>query len=209
MTRPRIEGERRVEILETTLRLLAEVGYDRLHVDAVARRARVSKATIYRHWQGKSRLVLDSLSHALAGRPSPFDTDSLRTDLLATLGSPSGLGDPVLRFAISGMLSAMILDSGLGVAVCREVLAGTRSELRGAFDRARARGEVRANVDVELLATLLVAFVMHGIDPAADAASPSECLLGFVDRVILPAARQSHPGHGAASGQVEGPLCRR
>ena len=42
--RPRVEGEREEEILEATLDLLLDVGYDRLTLDAVARRARASKA---------------------------------------------------------------------------------------------------------------------------------------------------------------------
>ena len=46
--RPRIEGNREDEILDATLELLLEVGYDRLTLDAVARRARASKATLYR-----------------------------------------------------------------------------------------------------------------------------------------------------------------
>ena len=53
-TRPRVEGDREDEILDATLTLLFEVGYDRLTIDAVARRARASKATLYRRWDTKA-----------------------------------------------------------------------------------------------------------------------------------------------------------
>ena len=62
-TRPRVEGDREAEILEATLDVLGEVGYDRLTMDAVALRAKASKATLYRRWNGKVSLVIDALHH--------------------------------------------------------------------------------------------------------------------------------------------------
>ena len=42
-TRPRVEGEREVEIFDVTTRLLIESGYDNLTLDSVATAARASK----------------------------------------------------------------------------------------------------------------------------------------------------------------------
>src|SRR3954466_1515914 len=61
--RPRVEGVREAEILEAALEVLAEVGYDRFTMDAVALRAKASKATLYRRWNGKVQLVIDALHH--------------------------------------------------------------------------------------------------------------------------------------------------
>ncbi|MCW2764463.1 MAG: transcriptional regulator, TetR family, partial [Nocardioides sp.] len=47
VSRPRVEGDRELEILEATLEVLGDVGYDRLTMDAVATRAKASKATLY------------------------------------------------------------------------------------------------------------------------------------------------------------------
>src|SRR5262249_39485671 len=58
---PRIERSRAV-ILEATLDELADVGYGAFTVEGVARRAGVSKATVYRHWDGKLELVADAVS---------------------------------------------------------------------------------------------------------------------------------------------------
>jgi hypothetical protein len=57
--RPRIEGDREAEILDAAVRVLADVGYDRLTMDMVASEARASKATLYRRWQNKAALVVD------------------------------------------------------------------------------------------------------------------------------------------------------
>src|SRR5690349_8415936 len=89
--RPRVEGEREDEILDATVDLLMEVGYDRLTMDAVAREARASKATLYRRWETKASLVVEALAR---GKTAPHveehDTGSLREDLLATFCGHEG-----------------------------------------------------------------------------------------------------------------------
>ena len=80
-TRPRVEGDREAEILDATLEVLVDVGYDRLTMDAVALRAQASKATLYRRWNTKVRLVIDALL-ATKQAPTVPDTGSLRGDLI-------------------------------------------------------------------------------------------------------------------------------
>ncbi|WP_051301087.1 TetR family transcriptional regulator [Actinomadura rifamycini] len=75
--------------LAAALGLLAEVGYDRLTMEAVAARVQASKATLYRRWPGKAELVVDAVrAHGGDGTPGgdgdplvPSDTGSLRGDL--------------------------------------------------------------------------------------------------------------------------------
>jgi AcrR family transcriptional regulator len=75
-------------ILLATLDLLVESGYDQLTMDAVAGRARCSKATIYRRWPGKAELVVTAVRRH-AGDPAPAvpDTGTLRGGLLAALAA--------------------------------------------------------------------------------------------------------------------------
>src|SRR5581483_10849004 len=84
--RPRDET-RDAAILDATLRILGDVGYDRLTIDAVATEARASKATVYRRWPGKAALVVDAIQslnpYAAGTGGEPPDTGSLRGDLLA------------------------------------------------------------------------------------------------------------------------------
>ena len=64
---------------------LAQVGYARMSIEAIARRAGVGKAAIYRRWRSKLRLVLEVVSAvAVQGMPTP-DTGSLLGDVRALL----------------------------------------------------------------------------------------------------------------------------
>src|SRR5215210_7277732 len=73
------------------LRLLAEVGYGALTMDAVAAEAGVGKATIYRRWRTKQDLVVDTISDLNRAEATPPDTGSLEGDLRAMLHTPVGV----------------------------------------------------------------------------------------------------------------------
>src|SRR3954468_14483852 len=90
--RPRVEGEREEQILDATVDLLLEVGYDRLTMDSVAARAKAGKATLYRRWCSKQRLVVDAVNRskrAVVGPPP--DTGSLRIDLVRCFSGPDAI----------------------------------------------------------------------------------------------------------------------
>ena len=70
---------REAELLAVTLELLQEHGYDRLTVDAVAAKARASKATVYRRWPSKAELVLAAFIEGIRQIAVPPDTGTLRT----------------------------------------------------------------------------------------------------------------------------------
>src|SRR5205085_9046170 len=73
---------REIELLEVTLRLLQEHGYDRLTLDAVAATARASKATVYRRCPSKAELVLAAFIEGIRQVAVPPETGTLRGDLL-------------------------------------------------------------------------------------------------------------------------------
>ncbi|MGH8938481.1 MAG: TetR/AcrR family transcriptional regulator, partial [Actinomycetes bacterium] len=108
-------------ICDATLALLAEVGYDRMSMDAVAARAHASKATIYRRWPGKRELVLDALRGRAERTAVPADTGSLRSDLLATFRAMSDeFGDEEAEL-MAGVLHAMRCSPELGACVRDQV----------------------------------------------------------------------------------------
>jgi AcrR family transcriptional regulator len=126
-------------VFAATLHELAGRGYRGLTVDAVAARAKVSKASIYRRWAGKPELVLAAVQAALPDPDQLPDTGSLRGDLLdyflrtaAHLQGPAG---PALR----GVLGDVLADPGSAAE-----LYGARSRSRTA---ARLRTLVRRAVD--------------------------------------------------------------
>ena len=107
--RPRVEGERELEILDATLEVLADVGYDRLTMDAVAARAKASKATLYRRWNDKASLVVDALLVVKHTAETP-DTGTLRGDLIASFCGLGGLTDEQGVATFASVLTAISRD---------------------------------------------------------------------------------------------------
>jgi AcrR family transcriptional regulator len=181
--------QREEAILLATLELLAESGYDQLTIDAVAARARCSKATIYRRWPGKAALVVTAVRR-YAGRSgtAASDTGSLRSDLLAALHAMRASLTGQDAALILGLLIAMRRDPELAAAVRDQVLDAKREALGAAIDRAIARGEILADTDTGLLAEISSAVLFSRLlvtgEPLDD-----DFVEHLVDAVLLPALR--------------------
>jgi AcrR family transcriptional regulator len=189
--RPRVEGGREEEILDATVEVLAELGYDRLTMDAVATAAKASKATLYRRWSTKAELVVDAISRA-KGCPVPDDVDtgSLRGDLISLSCEEGGFTSEMPMSVMAGLLTALHRDADLQKAFKERFLAPRQAVVTKIYERAVRRGEIAADVDVELLSQTLPAVIIHhafvlGIEPTED------LILRVIDHLILPAARGS------------------
>ncbi|MFN8194614.1 MAG: TetR/AcrR family transcriptional regulator C-terminal ligand-binding domain-containing protein [Nocardioidaceae bacterium] len=183
--RPRVEGERELEILQSALDVLAEVGYDRLTMDAVAAKAKASKATLYRRWSGKADLVVDAL---VSTKPAlePPDTGSLRGDLLASYCGRGGLDeDTAATFA--SVITALGRDEEFAAVFRERVLVPKMASTHAIFERAQARGEIRPEVDLDLLAPALAGIVLHR-RYVLGAAPDEATITAVLDQIILPAA---------------------
>ena len=137
-------------ICEATLSLLAEVGYDRMSMDAVAARARASKATIYRHWAGKRELVLDAMRSRTEACTVPADTGSLRADLVSNMCAMAQASDCDEGELMAGVLRAMRQSPELGDCLRDQVFDRKRDVIRAVVARAVARGELSAGADPDL-----------------------------------------------------------
>lgn len=186
-TRPRVEGERELEILEATLEVLGEVGYDLLTMDAVAACAKASKATLYRRWRSKPELVVAAIM-AHKGETVVPDTGTLRGDLLAAYcGGSGGLNDPLAQSVLSAVVTAMGRDPEFAEVYRRDFIAPKVAVSRAIYERARTRGEVHPDVDLSVLAPSLAGIVLHRAFLLGDAVTP-ELVERVLDEVILPAA---------------------
>ena len=152
--RPR-SAEVDAAVLAATLELAGEVGVSRLSMDELAERAKVSKASIYRRWQSKEQLVLDALRSAV----SPIedhDTGSLRGDLetylheLARRFSTGRMSD-VLPHLIEVACHDAALRSSLD-----DYIATRRVPLRQILERGRARGELDASAELDVLIDVIL-----------------------------------------------------
>jgi AcrR family transcriptional regulator len=190
--RPRIEGDREQEILDATLEVLADVGYDRLTMDAVAARAKASKATLYRRWTNKVSLVIDAL-HPKGVYVVP-DTGSLRGDLQEVFCGMGGLVDrtEVARFA--SVLTAIARDQDFADAFRREVVGPKIALSQQIWQRAKERGELRDDVDLSLLEPALAGIVLHRVFIMGEQPTP-DLITRVIDHIILPAATRDPAPH--------------
>jgi AcrR family transcriptional regulator len=152
-TDPRV-ARSRVAIVDATIELLLEGGIDDLSVDAIAERAGVSKATIYRHWDTRQHLIMDALATMKRGVEAP-DTGTVRGDLLALLdGVLAHLGSPAGSVYCT-LAGAAEHDAQL--AEMRRQFAAERGEsTRTILRRGIERGELPADTDIELMLGRLV-----------------------------------------------------
>jgi AcrR family transcriptional regulator len=148
------------EILEATLRLVAEVGIAGLTMDAVARHAGVGKATIYRRWSSKEALMLDAWMSCVR-KPEVPDTGSLQGDLEALLGGiDQKFSDEDLQRVFPQMIAAAKVNPDVADAY-REFIAQRRAPLQTVLQRAVARGEIDQEADLQVVHDLLVAPLMY------------------------------------------------
>jgi AcrR family transcriptional regulator len=195
--RPRVEGAREDEILQATLQLLADVGYDNLTMDAVASAARASKATLYRRWSSKAELVVDALDRMKGpAELDPSDTGSLRTDLLAAACSAGGITDEFGLSVIGSIVTVIQRDEEFAAAFREHFVARRVAYQRKIFERAIARGEIPAGVEVDSLLFVLPSLCMYQAYVLGKHVTP-DTVSRVVDDVVMPAVHHQVRLHKA------------
>jgi len=142
-------------IIWATLDLLADSGFAGLTMEGIAARAGVGKATLYRRWKSCEDVVAGAVAHLVEGGIHIPDTGSLEGDLRLLMeravttyhGRPGRI--------MPGLVSAMAHSDTVARAVRSQFLAGRREALAGVVERGVARGELSADVDVELVLDFL------------------------------------------------------
>jgi AcrR family transcriptional regulator len=144
-------------ILDATLTLLADGGPADPTTDAIAAAAGVGKASIYRRWGSKDELVLAAVA-SLAGRVPAPDTGSLHGDLTSIVdGLVEVFSEPRTRRLVGALIGRLVADDELARRLRAGFLNERRRAARSAIERARERGEVRADVDPGIAVDLLAA----------------------------------------------------
>ena len=195
--RPRVEGEREQEILDATLDVLADVGYDRLTMDAVASAARASKATLYRRWETKASLVLEAVIAQKGPIADLPDTGTLRGDLIASHCTGHGrLTDERQLAVFSSLITALGRDPEFAEGFRTRFIGPKVERTHELFERARDRGELREGVDIDVVGPALAGVVLHsqfilGRQPT------TESITAVIDQVILPAVLRSPITHAS------------
>ena len=160
--RPRSEAAHR-SILQAAAELLLTHGLAAVSMDAVAERAGVSKATIYRWWPTKETLALDALySEWAKAAPSPRDTGTLRGDLLSLLRPWARLASsrPYGR-VVAALVTEAQTDPVFAQEYQQRVVAPRRDQARAVFQRAMERGEIPADTKLDVALDLIYGPLYH------------------------------------------------
>ena len=142
-------------ILTAALELMAEGGVPDLRMHAVAARAGVGKAAIYRRYRSKDELAAAALA-ALVSEITVPDTGSTRADLLALMRDAVEVyRGPVAAGAMPSVVEAMSRSPELAETVRDGFLAARREALRDVLDRGIERGDLAPDLDAGLALDVL------------------------------------------------------
>jgi AcrR family transcriptional regulator len=154
--RPR-SAEADEAILQAALELMASDGYRALTMERVRERSGVGKATIYRRYGSKEELVSAAIVHLNSDIPLPADTGSLQGDFAATaqivLAGAARTGALTL---MPRLLSEVVGEPEMHALFHEHLVEPRRRVVRGIVERAKARGEIRTDVDTEVAVDLMV-----------------------------------------------------
>ncbi|WP_019631350.1 TetR/AcrR family transcriptional regulator [Actinomadura atramentaria] len=197
--RRRNEAARRA-ILDAAVALLGAADGTPVTIDTVAAAAGVGKQTIYRWWPSKGAVLLDALAERAAAEIVPPDTGDLAADLAAFVRATFETARrPGTLAALRGTMAEALRDAHAG-ELMRAFAERRRAALRAVLDAARARGEIRADADLELAADQVFGVLWY------------RCLVGHAeldaasaDRLAAAVAAQLRPvsaGGGPGTGTV-------
>jgi AcrR family transcriptional regulator len=174
-------------IVQAALELLAEVGYRALTMEQVRARSGVGKATIYRRYANKDDLVKAAIAELHHDIPVPDDHGDLRSDFEPVVTAAVWAAERTdASHVVPRLLAESAHDPELQRLFYDNIVAPRRVVMRTLLARAVERGEVRADIDLELVMDLLVGPVVYrglitGMEPSAMAQRARDVL----DAVLL------------------------
>src|ERR1700727_43079 len=148
--RPRSE-QARLSILRSSLSLLAKKGFSEFTIEAVAARASVGKATVYRWWPDKAALIADAFASSTTRKLHFPDTGSVRTDMSQQMRQLVKILLSRRGRIVSAMLGAGQSDNNLIAAFRDRFLKPRRQEAYATLRRGILRGQLGKNVDMNLI----------------------------------------------------------
>jgi AcrR family transcriptional regulator len=207
--RPRSERAHEA-ILEATLELLVEEGFSRMSIEAVATRAGVGKATIYRRWPSKAELVAEAVAGMKDHRLSAVDTGDVREDLFQ-LGRQAlkGRDTAEVTDVMVKLMAARARHPELQEAFLRQVIEPRRRIVAETLRRGVDRGEIRQDIDVDLAMDVILGLLSYRSMVSARHAGIDETSLRrlidvVLDGIATPRARRdaAKPAKGSAKAQA-------
>lgn len=154
--------EVRADVLRTVGDLLLSEGIADLTFERVARLSGVSKTTLYKWWPSKGALALDGYFHAVKETLAFGDTGDIRADLTAQLRAFTHV---MTKTPGGRVLAELIGQAQIDAELAAAYQAGYSSERRRLaaerLQRAQEAGQIRADVDVQVVIDQLWGSVYH------------------------------------------------
>jgi AcrR family transcriptional regulator len=152
----------RTTILVVTYRLLEDMGYTAVTTDDIAAEARVSKATIYRYWRSKQQLVVDA-ARMHFGKVEAPDLGSFAAEIHWILEHRvNDYRQPETLRLVGSLVGAATTDPQLQSLFVEWVEQLSRA-IRHVIQRGIARGDVRPDIDIHALETLVAGVIARTV----------------------------------------------
>ena len=167
-------------IIEAVLDELADVGYGRLSMDGVARRARAGKAALYRRWPCKQDMVLDAVTSISVPAVVGGSSGDLVTDVVNIVHSVDNwISDPRISRILPDLIAEAKRNTELADALTEQLGATRRASGQEMIRAADKRGDLGDDVDVEYVLDLIAAPVFWRVCGRRQDTTPA-----FLDRVV-------------------------
>jgi AcrR family transcriptional regulator len=162
VARPRSEPTRRA-ILDGALDLLQSDGYGQLTIEGLAKRAAVSKQTIYRWWPSTSAVLMEALNERASTLVTGRDLGSLERNLRHFIRRTVRALHDGLAPLLAGLMAAAQSDPEFALVFNDQFLERRRGALRDLLHQALGRGEIAAEADLDLLVEIAFGTVWYRI----------------------------------------------
>ncbi|MBH8556274.1 TetR/AcrR family transcriptional regulator [Nostocaceae cyanobacterium CENA357] len=160
--RPR-STEAHQAMLQATLELLAEVGFDAMSIDAIATRAGVGKPTIYRRYSGKEELVADAIESVRQDVVIP-NTGNLWGDIDELIKNAGQISlSPLGRKTVAMIISSASSNSRFAEIYWTKYLQPRRQAFAVVLERAKARNEIQADLDPGLVFDSMSGIMLYAL----------------------------------------------
>jgi AcrR family transcriptional regulator len=161
-------------IMAAAVEVLADRGPSGFTVDEVASRAGCGKATIYRRWESRASLLLDT-AHRMGLEPDLVDTGSVTDDLVVTMSQlATKLRDTPAGRIIPAVVAEAAVNPDMRTVLGRFV-CDRRNRPREIVRRAIDRGELAPGTDVEMILDLLGGVIFYKVLVACE--EPDEAFI--------------------------------
>jgi AcrR family transcriptional regulator len=150
-------------MLQATLELLAEVGFDAMSIDAIASRAKVGKTTIYRRYASKAELVADAIESVREEIMLP-DTGNLQSDIDALIENAAQITlSPLGRQTVAMIISSASSNTQFAQIYWTKYLEPRRNSFGLVLERAKVRNEIPTDLDSDLVFDMMSGIMLYAL----------------------------------------------